>query len=197
MVSGAKNATFVKYISEEWNQLPIVVKQFSKRALLLLVFWFIGYYCVIRPDSRVDNALTLTTTKVITYSLNHYYKEGFSMSPQVDSANNLSYSQIIHYHNGYALKIAHPCNGLNLFLLYIGFLLCVPGSISKKTLFSIFGLSLIFILNVFRCYALAWLNLNKPEWTDFAHHYAFTTIVYAFIFLLWVLFLSEKESNET
>ena len=193
MHSGSGKIPLIGYLTEEWQQLPIVVKRFSLRALLLLLFWFIGYQSIIKPDARIDNSLTKVTTQAITYSLNKYYKDGFSMSSQMDSANQHSFSQIIYYQNNFALKISHPCNGFNLFLLYLGFLFCVPGSYIKKIIFSISGLVFIFIINIFRCCALAWLNLNKPEWTEFAHHYAFTAIVYVFIFLFWVMFLYERE----
>ena len=196
MLNGSRKIPLIRYVTDEWQQLPIVVKRFSIRAIALLLFWYIGYRCIIKPDARIDSSLTKVTTQAITYSLNKYYKEGFSMTPQMDSSNQHSFSQIIYYQNSYALLISHPCNGLNLFLLYLGFLFCVPGSIIKKSIFSIVGLVFIFILNIFRCCALAWLNLNKPEWTEFAHHYAFTAIVYVFIFLFWVMFLYESEQHE-
>ena len=44
------------------------------------------------------------------------------MTPQMDNSNKYSFSQIMNYNNDFALKISHPCNGFNLFLLYLGFL---------------------------------------------------------------------------
>ena len=72
MQSGSRMIPLIRFLTEEWEQLPIVVKRFSLRALLLLLFWYIGYQCIIKPDARIDNSLTRVTTQAITYSLNKY-----------------------------------------------------------------------------------------------------------------------------
>ena len=197
MDADLKKEGIVKYISQEWKQLPSTVKHFAIRGILILTIWCGLYYPILKPDSRVDNWLTKVTTQAITNSLNRYYGEGFTMTPKVHESNPNSIAQTINYNNEYALGIWHPCNGLNLFVLYLGFLFCAPGSYIRKGIFSLIGIAFIFVINVARCYALVWLNLNKPEWTDFAHHYAFTTIVYVFIFLFWVIFLNEREKIQT
>ncbi len=195
MDTGLKKNTLFRYAFDEWQKVPIVVKQFLIRAILLFSFWYVGYYYVIRPDTRVDNWLTKETTRGVTFTMNKFYTNGFSSSEEIDVALKNAFYNAVYYREQLALKISHPCNGLALYVLYMGFLICVPGSIIKKVVFSIVGSIIIYILNVFRCCALVWLNLNKPEWTDFAHHYAFTTIVYVFIFLLWVMFLYEKNQE--
>jgi exosortase/archaeosortase family protein len=85
------------------------------------------------------------------------------------------------------------CNAFKLFVLYAGFLICAPGIIKKKLVYTLIGLPLIFVLNIARCYAVAILVLRKPEWIYIAHHYIFTIVVYSAIFLLWLSFLKEKK----
>ncbi len=193
MEGNANKNALVKYMTDEWQQLPEVVKRFTFRALMLLLIWFVGYYCIIKPDARIDNWMTKVTTDGVTRFMNQYYGPSFSSYEEPETNPKNALYNIVNFNNQFALKISHPCNAFDLFLLYVGFLICVPGNLLKKLLYTFFGVLFIFVLNVLRCCALVWLNLNKPEWTDFAHHYAFTTIVYLFIFFIWVMFLYERE----
>ncbi len=180
-----------KWIEPQWRQLPKVVKQFIVRALILWISWFILRHTIIKSRSgEVNIWLTKVTTELTISSLNQLYKPGFSM--QLFSDQEELGQQLILYNGDYALRIGHPCNGFDLYCLYLGFLICAPGSLLRKIGFGLSGIFAILVLNVERCHGLSWLNLNKPEWTDFAHHYAFTFIVYAFIFMLWVYFLKNK-----
>jgi len=193
-----KNATLFKTIEKEWKQIPVVVRQFIIRALLLLAFWFIVYTCFLKPNASVDNWLTQVTAQATTGCLNKFYKPGFTVLPQsnFDDGVQASIAQYIYSQDKLALLISLCCNGFDVYATFIAFLICVPGAVFRKLQYITIGIAIIFILNVLRCYLLAWLNLNKPEWTDFAHHYAFTTIVYAFIFSIWVSFMKKTKRIE-
>jgi hypothetical protein len=39
--------------------------------------------------------------------------------------------------------------------------------------------------------SLALIQYKAPEYLDFNHHYTFTVIVYAFIFLLWMIWVNK------
>ena len=198
MGGSIKSATLFKTIEKEWRQIPVVVRQFLVRALLLLAFWFVGYTCFLKPNASLDNWLTKVTAQTTTGCLNKFYTKGFTLSPEANFEDgiNASIAQFIYLHDKFALLITLGCNGFDVYATFIGFLICVPGAVYRKMQYITVGIVCIFILNVLRCYLLAWLNLNKPEWTDFAHHYAFTTIVYAFIFFLWVLFMKKTKRSE-
>ncbi|MBL4625498.1 MAG: exosortase family protein XrtF, partial [Flavobacteriales bacterium] len=55
----------------------------------------------------------------------------------------------------------------------------------RKLWFIPFGIITIHILNVFRVCGLCIILLKSPESLDFNHTYIFTTVIYAYIFLLW------------
>jgi exosortase/archaeosortase family protein len=86
------------------------------------------------------------------------------------------------------LSIADVCNGLELMVLYAGFLLCWPAGSVRKIKFIAGGFLLIVLLNILRCAALALISVHKPQYVDFYHHYLFTFLIYGCIFLLWYLF---------
>jgi exosortase/archaeosortase family protein len=86
------------------------------------------------------------------------------------------------------MNIADECNGLELFVLYFGFLLAMPASIKRKLWFGFGGIFIIHIVNIFRCVGLGLLLMNWDTYFDIAHHYIFKIMVYSTIFILWVIF---------
>lgn len=193
------NDPLYKVAIKEWQQLPQVARQFAVRALLLLAFWFVAYRCMLRPNGKVDNWLSYGTTQTATYLLDKYYAKGFAVAPWVQDLpeeDKHFQNYLICLHQTPVLSFSKGCNALELYALYVWFLSCVPGSTKKKVLYSFFGTMLIFMVNILRLFAMTWVVLNEPQWVDFAHHYAFTTIVYAIIFSLWVMFLQKKAGEE-
>jgi exosortase/archaeosortase family protein len=98
--------------------------------------------------------------------------------------------EIEAYHER-ALSIADVCNGLELIVLYVGFILCFPAGVYRKALFILSGSVLIYIVNVARCAALVLIYMHSPALLDFSHHYLFTFLVYSFVFFLWYIFTNK------
>ena len=93
------------------------------------------------------------------------------------------------------IGVADPCNGLDLYVLYLSFLFCFPGTWRRRLAFIAVGLPYIFIINAIRCALIAWLNIEHPRWVDISHHYIFTAIVYLLVFFLWNLY-TRRATNE-
>lgn len=105
-----------------------------------------------------------------------------------DHVNRIS--GIIYIDSTPAVLVADPCNGLELFALFIGFFLCFPGSWISKTIFIIFGVTFLFLLNILREIMLA-LNYHYFQSSfDFNHKYTFAIFVYLAVFLIWRFWLN-------
>ena len=92
------------------------------------------------------------------------------------------------------LLIADGCNGLELIVLYIGFIICFPSSILKKIIFILLGIGIIDLSNIIRCGGLVFLKRYYGyELFQFAHHYGFKITLYSIIFMMWVLFTKNKK----
>ncbi|HWB28260.1 MAG TPA: exosortase/archaeosortase family protein [Chitinophagaceae bacterium] len=178
-------------IKQYWQEVPASVKIFAKRALLLIAGWLLLYQLLLKPAGVPDRWLTHVTATSTVYVLNSWYGHGFAatdgtmLNPVSGSTDKISF---ITYKNILRLRIADGCNALDLFMLYAGFLLCLPTGAARMTLFGITGVIAIFVLNILRLYALVLLAINLPGWLNFAHHYAFTIIVYCCIFAGWVFY---------
>lgn len=105
--------------------------------------------------------------------------------------NLLDSSGFYEHHIGIAntsgVVIGDPCNGMSLFILYSSFILVFKGRWWFKLICVFLGIFSIYFLNVLRIVALCIIVKYNPESLQFHHAYTFTLLVYAFIFLLWVV----------
>ena len=156
--------------------LPPNVLKFFIRAVILVTAWNLLYHLLLKPamvpDKQLTDFIVWGTVKVL--SLFH--------------SNVYSIDSNIYLYGVKSVNIDHQCNGLELIVLYLGFLLCLPASWKKMFVFSLTGVIVICFLNMLRCGALAWMFLNMRTVVDFAHHYAFKLIIYAVVFYGWILY---------
>jgi len=99
--------------------------------------------------------------------------------------------QVIGIDGSNGVWVGSNCNAISLFTLFTVFILAYPGPIKHKLWFIPTGIILIHFINIFRVVALVMLAYFYPEYLDFNHTYTFTFFVYAFIFLLWMIWVNK------
>ena len=172
-------------LKSAWQKIPPSIRAFGKRALMLLVGWIILYNTLLKPYRIPDRWLSNLTAKATAAFMTQVYKPSGFMEKDGWACVTMNNRSII--------RIGDPCNALDLFVLYLGFMLCIPRSKQRMLLFSIGGLVAIFAINVLRCAALAWMALQNHDWIEFAHKYVFTAIVYCCIFAGWVWYAKDHK----
>ena len=90
-----------------------------------------------------------------------------------------------------AICVGSGCSGLELFLLFFGFIFLMKGRLKDKLWFVPLGFLGILVLNIMRIIALSMIYYHKPQYLDFNHKYTFVIIVYGAIFGLWVLWVNK------
>lgn len=169
--------------------MPKVLKDFLLRAIIFLVVWKLAYFLFFKPKRIPDLFLTNLTAQT-TASFMRVISPGnnwgwYNNRP----SNNLDFHRAdITYNNRRIIGIADPCNALELYVLYISLLVCLPAGAKRFWIFALLGITLILILNTMRCAVMIWINIYHNSFFDFAHHYLFKLVVYAVIFGLWVLY---------
>ncbi len=84
------------------------------------------------------------------------------------------------------VSVYEGCNGLNVAVVFLSFLLAF-GPYKKSMLWFIpLGLLIIHISNVARIVLLALVSEHLPGFLYFTHKYLFTAFIYLFVFLLWI-----------
>lgn len=165
------------------NSIPANVRPFLLRAAILIAVWELLYNFLLKPAGIPDDQLTRLVQVGAMKLLSWFYTDvGEDGSKIVLNGKD-------------AVSIARQCNGLELLVLYLGFILCLPTNTKRMLSFAIIGVLVIYILNVIRTALLAAMYDQDHSLTDFAHHYVFKIIIYAVVFLGWVLYMKKPETN--
>lgn len=167
------------------STIPENVFKFLVRAAILVAVWELLYNFVLRPAGIPDDQLTrivqLGGMKILSWFYTDVSEKG----------------SLIILNGREAVSIARQCNGLELIVLYLGFILCLPSSFKRMFAFSFVGILVIYVLNVIRTALLAAMYYQDHSLTDFAHHYVFKIIIYAVVFLGWVLYMKKDKKDES
>lgn len=167
------------------NNIPVNVRKFLLRAIILVVCWELLYNLLLKPTGIPDDQLTRLVQWGSMHVLSIFYTD------------ISSYESAIIINGEKAVSIARQCNGLELIVLYIGFIVCLPSTWKKMLAFGIIGTIVIYILNILRTAGLAAMYAHQHSMTDFAHHYLFKIVIYAVVFAGWVLYMKKNNKNAT
>ncbi|MFY0600315.1 MAG: archaeosortase/exosortase family protein [Cyclobacteriaceae bacterium] len=156
-----------------------LVKIFLIRSGITYLMWQITYYGFILPHGKVNLFLTNLVIKGTVFGLDLLGYE------------TIGEGRIVTIDSEPVVLVGDSCNGLELFVLYSGFLLCFPGKIKYKLFFIPIGISIIFILNVIREITLSLNYKFFRESFEFNHKYTYVMVVYLTVFAIWRFWLKK------
>ena len=87
------------------------------------------------------------------------------------------------------LAIYEGCNGLNVMIVFLSFVLALGPYAKSMTWFIPAGLLVIHLMNLLRVWGLFLVAVKLPEQFYFVHKYLFTSILYAVVFVLWFIWI--------
>ncbi|MBS1643317.1 MAG: archaeosortase/exosortase family protein [Bacteroidetes bacterium] len=189
----------VTTIKKTWIEIPTEVQTFLKRALVIFIIWKLLYTFILFPlnipDTQLRNATSWGTVQLLKWKFpqNIILKENKVGTDKLTGEE--TNSAIILKDNKKIIGIADACNGLELYVLYIAFLLCFPVGWIKMVTYTVAGSAIIYVGNILRCYFISLMNIDRFNLIEVAHHYVFKLIMYAVIFGLWVLFLKTNKQQ--
>ena len=160
---------------------PVI--RFLINVFVLYIVWYCIYNLWLHPQQTIDLWVidfTIHISKWILESLGYIIFTGADRLIGIDGTGGL--------------WIGDNCNGIALFALFAGFIIAYRGKIAHKIIYIFLGIVGIEFLNILRVVALAILDTYSRTWTEFNHTYTFTFFIYAFIFMLWMLWVN-KFSN--
>ncbi len=166
----------IKKLFKEYKQQQIAL--FVVKAVLLYIVWFILLDFLFEQDGVVNTWLNYRVATDASYVLDIFGLNGGTI-PGIHQTR-------VMINGNTMVGVGNPCNGLELFALFAGFIICFPGNAKTKLWFIPLGFLLIHLSNIIRTAILAFIQYKAPQYLDFNHHYTFTVIVYAIIFFLWM-----------
>jgi len=87
------------------------------------------------------------------------------------------------------LNIFEGCNGVNVMIVFIAFMVAFGGPVKKMLWFIPAGLLIIHLFNILRLVLLYYTDLYYEEWFYYFHKYLFTAILYIVVFILWAVWI--------
>jgi exosortase family protein XrtF len=103
--------------------------------------------------------------------------------------NSAAPTVFIHNNKVTALSVYEGCNGINVMIVFVAFLVAFGGP--KKTLawFLPAGLLIIHGFNLLRIGILYYVSQYMEQYFYFFHKYLFTAVLYAAVFGLWAIWV--------
>lgn len=160
---------------------PIV--RFIAKALGFFVIWYLVYELWLLPNGNLDAWLSFNIAGNSAGLLQWLGYEVYTVN------------RILGIGEAAGIEIVNGCNGIAAMGLFLGFIIAYPGDWKNKLSFSITGLGLIYLVNIFRVMVLAITQVKWPGFFDVTHDYSTTTIFYIVIFILWMIWVNFSGEN--
>jgi exosortase/archaeosortase family protein len=92
--------------------------------------------------------------------------------------------------------VGPACAGFGLMFAFTGLILVYEGSWRKKLWFIPTGMAGIHLINILRIVILTIMSNYNYRLVEFNHKYVFNTLVYVFLFLMWVAWVRFLERDQ-
>lgn len=165
------------------KQIPQSVRVFLLRSLLLFLGWKILYLFWLQPINIPDKQLTTFIVYCTTKFLSLFYSDTYYIY------------HTIFTNQGRGVHIEDHCNGLEVMVLYTGFIIAMPTikkNIWRKLAYIAGGITAITLLNILRCASLTWIIYNHKELFVISHKYIFNLVVYGAMGAMWIIYCKDR-----
>ena len=95
------------------------------------------------------------------------------------------------------LRIFEGCNGLNVMVVFLAFVVAFGGKPKKELLFIVAGLFVLHLSNLVRIILLYYTAIHQPHFFYYFHKYFFTAILYLVVFVLWFQWTRMKPKHDS
>ncbi|WP_276378807.1 exosortase family protein XrtF [Flavobacterium sp. H4147] len=164
------------------------------RPFLIFIGTFFAAYIVLTVLYKLYlNSFSTTEVDGITQFVGknvEHLLEAFGYDVDVQRDIGASGLQVF-FQNEYLVRIIEGCNAISVIILFISFVLAFSGKLKATLLYILFGIVLIYILNVVRIALLTVLLFHFPEKGHFLHGVVFPLIIYGAVFILWVIWVNK------
>lgn len=87
------------------------------------------------------------------------------------------------------ISVFEGCNGINVMIIFVAFVVAFGGPLKKMLWFIPAGLVIIHLVNLLRVGMLYFTAIHFQSYFYYVHKYFFTAILYVIIFILWAIWV--------
>ncbi|HEX4887441.1 MAG TPA: exosortase/archaeosortase family protein [Luteibaculaceae bacterium] len=162
--------------------------RFLIRLGLFLLIWELIYRLLVVPYTGVDQFFIEREVQHAGWLLE---KLGFPVDLSSATPGIIDRIYII---DGYgSVVVKRNCNALELMAIIPLLMWAYPASRRHRS-WMVAGMLIVFLLNMVRIAALAWLQAYHPQWLDFNHTYTFNVLVAVLIMLGWLWWIKKVDA---
>ena len=88
-------------------------------------------------------------------------------------------------------RVIEGCNAINVMVLFTAFVFAFSSTFKKTSLFILFGIALIHLLNIIRIVLLTIALYHYPQYKELLHGTVFPLFIYGVVFLLWIVWITK------
>jgi exosortase family protein XrtF len=171
------------------NNLALL-KEFKPSLLFLARFlgiYFVGnilYGLYVESYDNTPDGITYSVTVQVTAALNLL---GCSVTA---SRNTQGPTVFIETTEKIILSVYEGCNGVNVMILFVAFIVAFGGPRKKMGWFASAGLLIVHLCNLLRIVMLFFVAEYYDRYFYYVHKYAFTAVIYIVVFILWVIWVA-------
>jgi len=162
------------------NKSPVLI--FLFKVGVIFISWYIVYELWLLPDGRLDEWLSLN---IVGSSAGILKWLGYEI---------FVFERVVAVGEFPGIKIVNGCNGISAMGLFLGFIIAYPGDWKEKISFTVLGIGIIYLVNIFRIVVLAITQAEWPGFFNITHDYSTTAIFYLVIFVLWMVWINYSDS---
>ncbi len=159
------------------------ITQFILKALGIFIVWYLVYEMWLLPEGKIDEWLSLNIVAVSNGVVQFFGYDTWVVNRIIGIGENAG------------IELVDGCTGISAIGLFLGFVLAYPGEWKNRISFSLLGIGVIYIVNIFRIVVLA---ITQEEWIQFfdiMHDYSTTTIFYITIFFMWMIWVKLSDGD--
>ena len=164
----------------------------NKAIIVFLVKFFATYFILFgaysfylnKTQQKTDVFVCSPITSTVAH---HVYKVSEMLGYDAEIEQHTEELSIKLMLNGnYVMRIVEGCSSISIIILFLSFIIAFSGSFRNTVLFGIFGISLIYIVNILRIIALSDLYYKFPKYQSILHDLLFPAVIYGLTFVLWI-----------
>jgi exosortase family protein XrtF len=87
------------------------------------------------------------------------------------------------------LNVYEGCNGINVFIVFVSFLVAFGGPVKKYLWFVPVGVLILHVCNLLRIILLYGVAIGYQHYFYYVHKYIFTGIIYLVVLALWIYWI--------
>lgn len=160
------------------------ITRFLVKVFVIYVVWYLIYELWVLPNGYIDEPLSRNIASIAAGILSFFGEDIFL------------YGRVVGITGVAGVEIVDGCNGIAAIGLFLGFIYAYPGAWLPRIYFSIFGIIVIYLVNISRIVTLCLIQIYYPSAFGFTHDYSTTAIFYIIIFILWMIWVNYGDSFE-